>query len=269
MDTTKPESKSPAIVYSCYHHRSRDGEHFVPEHTVSFQVAGSLILNDGSRDYIPAEGSLRLVRRNQLIKFLKQPSQDGEYRSLSVYLDQKVLKDFSAEYESSPSEKIFGPPVLELKMSKALQIYFQSLLQYENSGSLNNLQLVNLKIREGIFLMLQANPELKNVLFDFAEPHKIDLEAFMNKNYHFNVHQERFAYLTGRSLATFKRDFEKIFGTTPGRWLLQKRLQAAHHLIEEKGQKVADVYLDLGFENLSHFSYAYKKMYGVAPSRRR
>lgn len=268
MDTRKNESTSSAIVYSCYHQKSRDGEHFVPEHTVQFQVAGSLILNDGSKNYAPGEGSLRLVKRNQLIKFLKQPPENGEYRSLSIYLDQGILKDYSVEYDLSPFEKTYGSPVLELKMSKTLQTYLHSLLEYELLGSLNNLQFTELKIKEGLFLLLQANPDLKNTLFDFADPHKIDLEAFMNKNYHFNVHLERFAYLTGRSLATFKRDFEKTFGTTPGRWLQQKRLQAAHFLIEEKGQKVSDVYFDLGFENLSHFSYAYKKMYGVAPSRR-
>jgi len=31
--------------------------------------------------------------------------------------------------------------------------------------------------------------------------------------------------------------------------------------------KVSDVYLEVGFENLSHFSSAYKKQYGIAPSK--
>ncbi len=96
---------------------------------------------------------------------------------------------------------------------------------------------------------------------------KIDLEAFMNRNFHFNVELKRFAYLTGRSLATFKRDFEKIFHVSPSRWLLQKRLQEAHHLILDKGAAASDIYLDLGFEDLSHFSFAFKKMYGVSPSK--
>jgi AraC family transcriptional regulator, exoenzyme S synthesis regulatory protein ExsA len=104
-------------------------------------------------------------------------------------------------------------------------------------------------------------------LFDFGEPGKIDLEAFMIKNYQFNVGLHRFAYLTGRSLATFKRDFEKTFHTSPGNWLLQKRLQEAHYLIKEKGNKPSDVYLEVGFEDLSHFSYAFKNAYGVAPSK--
>ena len=104
-------------------------------------------------------------------------------------------------------------------------------------------------------------------MFDFNEPGKIDLEAFMKKNFHFNVEMKRFAYLTGRSLATFKRDFEKIFDMPPSRWLLQRRLQEAYYLIKEKGKTASDIYLDVGFEDLSHFSFAFKKIYGVAPSR--
>lgn len=80
-----------------------------------------------------------------------------------------------------------------------------------------NNQLADLKLKEALLLLLQVNPELKNILFDFSEPGKINLEGFMNKNYHFNVELKRFAYLTGRSLATFKRDFEKIFNVSPSR----------------------------------------------------
>ena len=89
----------------------------------------------------------------------------------------------------------------------------------------------------------------------------------MHKNFHFNVSLKRFAYLTGRSLATFKRDFEKIFHLSPSRWLLQRRLQEAHYRIREKGAKPSEVYLDLGFEDLSHFSFAFRKKYGIPPSR--
>ena len=74
------------------------------------------------------------------------------------------------------------------------------------------------------------------------------------------------ASLTGRSLAAFKRDFEKIFGIPPGRWLMQRRLEEARRLIKEDRKKPSDIYLDLGFENLSHFSFAFKKAFGKSPA---
>lgn len=266
MEIKKAENNASGIVFSCYHQISRDGEHFVPEHTLSYQIAGSLVLNDGTKEYAPSQGSLRLIRRNQLVKFLKHPPKNGEFKSISLYLDQKILKDFSLEYGLSSGGKYQGLPIIDLKKTTLLSNYCNSLIEYQQTNNLENQQIIELKIKEGLLLLLQSNPELKNILFDFADPFKIDLEAFMNSNYHFNVHLERFAYLTGRSLATFKRDFEKTFGSTPRRWLQHKRLEEARYLIAEKGEKASHIYLDLGFENLSHFSYAYKKKFGVAPS---
>ena len=120
MDIKKIEKKAPGIVYSCYHLKSRDGEHFVPEHTLTYQIAGSLILNDGSNKYAPKQGSYRLIRRNQLIKFVKYPPANGEFKSLSIYLNQKTLKDFSQEYGLSSSDKYHGLPVIELNSNESL-----------------------------------------------------------------------------------------------------------------------------------------------------
>jgi AraC-like DNA-binding protein len=90
-------------------------------------------------------------------------------------------------------------------------------------------------------------------LADFSEPGKIDLAKFMEDNYLFNMPLERFSYFTGRSLTTFKRDFRKIYGSTPQRWLTEKRLKLAHYLLTDGKQKPAEVFREVGFENLSHF----------------
>jgi len=76
----------------------------------------------------------------------------------------------------------------------------------------------------------------------------------------------QFAKLTGRSLATFKRDFKKVFAAAPEKWLLQKRLEMAHYLIGQRKQTPATAYLEAGFENLSHFSTAFKKFFGYMHS---
>jgi transcriptional regulator GlxA family with amidase domain len=93
------------------------------------------------------------------------------------------------------------------------------------------------------------------------------LEGFLNQNYHANFSLERFAYLTGRSLSTFNRDFEKFIPSKPGKSLQQRRLQEAHYLIKERVLPPFEVSTEVGVENLSHFSYALKKEYGHAPTK--
>lgn len=256
------------IAYSCYYSRTRDGEQFVPEHVFSCQLSGRLTLNNADKTYVFNEGDLRLIRRNQLVKFFKEPLDDGIFKTISVYLDQEILKRFSLEYGyQAETDGPTGEAVLKIKPGPLCKSFLHSLLPYVQGDQLISDDLQRLKQREAIMILLQTQPELKHVLFDFREPGKIDLEEFMNRNFHFNVQLKRFAYLTGRSLATFKRDFEHIFHTSPSRWLLQRRLQEAHFLIREKGKAPSDVYLETGFEDLSHFSFAFKKMYGVAPSK--
>lgn len=267
VNNTPNSAHTKSIAFSCYHSSNKDGEHFVPEHTLSFQLSGILILNDGHKKYFPENGCFRLIRRNQLLKFVKEPPADGPFKSVSIYLDQETLKNFSLENGIVAAKKQYDVPVISIKKTAVIESYMESMLTYNQSNAFTNQALIDVKLKEGILLILQTNPEMKNILFDFSEPFKIDLEAFMNKNYHFNVRLERFAYLTGRSLATFKRDFERIFGSSPGRWLQLKRLQQAYYLITEKRRKASDIYIELGFEDLSHFSYAFKNQFGVAPSK--
>lgn len=124
----------------------------------------------------------------------------------------------------------------------------------------------DIKREELLMIILKTNPEMAGIVFNFANPAKIDLTAFMNHNFRFNISLERFAFLTGRSLSSFKRDFQKTFGTNPGNWLKKKRLEEAYFQINRQSRKPSDVYLEVGFEDLSHFSYAFKKEFGHAPS---
>ena len=53
---------------------------------------------------------------------------------------------------------------------------------------------------------------------------------------------------------------------TPEKWLIRKRLDAAYALMQEGGRKIADVCTQVGFKNQSHFSTAFKKQFGIAPT---
>lgn len=260
-------SERKGILFSCYHQKSSEGEQFIPNHTFGYIISGSSEIFVGGKKHVFNAGDFRFFRRNQLAKYTKYPAEDGEYQSISIILDQDNLKAVAAEYNLKmqiPNNSIYG---LVLEPKKLLQTYMESITPFLDKENNFNEALTSLKVKEAILTLLQTNPELKDVLFDFAEPGKIDLEAYMNAHYKFNVDISRFAYLTGRSLATFKRDFEKIYQTSPNRWIQQKRLADAHYLLKEKGWKTSDVYMEVGFKDFSHFSFAFKKAYGIAPSK--
>jgi len=267
MAATETQKRIPHILYSCYSRKSTEGEQFIADHVFSYMLAGSSDVIHGNKRYFFKEGDFRFFRKNQLSRYIKYPPEGGEYKAISVLMDEGTLRNISEEHNLHPSGQYRGETVLTLKPNNLFHNYISSLTPYLNRTDDFNSAITTIKVKEAVMILLETNPLLKDVLFDFSEPGKIDLEAYMNSHYKHNVGIDRFAYLTGRSLASFKRDFEKIFDTSPNRWIQQKRLTDAWYLIKEKGWKSSDVYLEVGFKDFSHFSFAFKKAFGVAPSK--
>jgi len=255
---------SDTILYSCYTSEKRNSERFVSDHAFGYIQQGELEFTLADRKVLFKEGDHYFVSRNQLCKSVKYPGKSGEFKSVSVFFSQQTLREFSSSRSIAHTETLNRPDVINFSKSLLLQGYFDSLSVYNNDSITED--LLRLKIEEGILLLLHLDNTMKAILFDFSMPGKVDLVAYMNKHFRFNENLERFAFLTGRSLATFKRDFEKLYHTTPNRWLQKKRLEEAYYMITEKKMKPTEVYLEVGFEDLSHFSFAFKKVYGVGPS---
>jgi AraC-like DNA-binding protein len=208
-----------------------------------------------------------LIRKNQLGTLCKTPLPGQNYETVVISLHEELLRKIALEEKLETDKRYIGPSNILIPNNEYLQGYFQSILPYVRSAE-NELteEMGILKIKEVFKLLLLVMPGLRNFLLDFSDPSKIDLERFMISNFKFNVPVDKFAQLTGRSLAGFKRDFQKTFGTSPRHWLQEKRLIEAKHLLESKHQKASAIYLELGFESLSHFSHSFKKRFGKSPS---
>lgn len=238
---------------------------FVYEHWLVLIVSGKSELFSPEGVVSNPAGTLGLVRKNQLVKATKKADGEIPFRSISICIDQQTLKKFSAEYDIKSDGIYTGEPNIPIENDAFMQAYFNSLMPYFALPEKLTPTLAQIKTKEIIELLLRHSA-LKNFLFDFSEPHKIDLEAYMNRHFSYNVPIAQFAKLTGRSISSFKRDFAKVFRTTPEKWLQKRRLEMAYFLISQKNKKPSDVYLEVGFENLSHFSTVFKKEFGVNAS---
>jgi len=265
---TSPAEILPGVIFYSYLSFERKEKVCLwNHHTLIMQVSGQLILETSGQNISMTGGELLLIGKNQLGTLTKTPGPGGNYETIVISLQEDLLRRIVLEEKFEADRKYMGPLNTLIPLNEFLQGYFQSIVPYaRSSGAAMTDEMGILKVKEGVKLLLLALPELRNFLFDFSEPSKIDLEKFMLSNFHFNVPIEKFAQLTGRSLAAFKRDFLKTFGVPPRHWLQDKRLKEAKHLIETKHQKPSAIYLDLGFESLSHFSYSFKKKFGIAPT---
>lgn len=241
------------------------GEQFVDEHTFYFMLSGDTTFYDGLQTHNIKTGDYGVIRKNRLTRYSKA-KQLNKSEKVFVIFDEDFLRYYKNKHQPQIVTTAIESTFLPIQENTLIPAFVRSLLPYfKTDGSLQE-NFTAIKQEELLLILLQAQPELAGILFDFGAPQKIDLEEFMLQNYKFNVSLDRFAFLTGRSLSAFKRDFKAIYNTTPGRWLVEKRLKEAYFLIDKKHKKPTDIYLDLGFETLSHFSYAFKKQYGKAPT---
>jgi len=263
-----PAEILPGVLFYSYHSAERKEKVCVwNHHTLILQVSGQLLLETSGQTISMGGGEVLLIGKNQLGTLTKTPSPGGIYETIVISLQEDLLRRIALEEKLEANRGYVGLPNLLIPTNEFLKGYFQSIVPYaRSSGASLTDELGILKLKEGVKLLLLALPQLRSLLFDFATPCKIDLERFMLSNFRFNVPIEKFAQLTGRSLAAFKRDFGKTFGAPPRHWLQDKRLSEARYLIETKQQKPSAIYLELGFESISHFSHSFKKKFGMAPT---
>jgi len=241
-------------------------ESISPQHIIVFINSGELILNYGKDTLTFVAGDTVLVPKNQLTRSLKKPVYGKPFKCISLFLPEENLRAF---YLNHPVSEIWTENISKqrpINPHPLLASFFGSLLPYFDMENELPEALVPLKIQEVLTIIDTVDKRVSSILGTFSEIGKIDLEAYMEEHFMYNLPLERFAFLTGRSLTTFKSDFKKIFNNTPGKWLTKKRLNLAHHKLNIEKQKATEVYLSVGFENLSHFSFAFKKAFGYSPS---
>ncbi len=239
-------------------------EQFIPDHVFLYVTRGTIECYDGSKSYALKEGDYCIARKNRLARYYSKKG--NKFERIFFCFDEGFLRPFQEKHHLSKVTFGHTDTFVEINQSDLIPEFIRSLKPYTDSAGRINEAFEDVKYEELLIILLQNQPELAGLFFDYARPEKINLEEFMNRNFTFNVRMEQFAFLTGRSLSAFKRDFKTTFNQTPNHWLVQRRLQEAYFLIDKQHKKATEIYLDLGFEDLSHFSFAFKKQFGLRPT---
>lgn len=257
------------VFFSLFFDNDRVCMNRCAEFGLNYVLSGEMMLDEGHRQLHVGKGECVFVPRDHTMTMYKQPKDGERYQGIFVTFTREFLRQM---YEMVGASKIApGTPRVEkgaikLPRTAELKSLFVSLEPYFGGEVKPSDDIMRLKQQEALLALLHIDPRFAPVMFDFSEPWKIDILDFMNENYMYDLTIEEMAHYTGRSLATFKRDFKKVCDTTPERWLTQKRLQKAYELIQEGKQKMVDICYKVGFKNPSHFSTAFKKQYGMTPA---
>ncbi|MEN7549938.1 AraC family transcriptional regulator [Rapidithrix thailandica] len=255
------------VIESCMPSQASDSEMLVGEHLLLFVLEGRYKAELGNEHYTVEQGEGALIQKTQHLRYQKHGLTEGKpYEGLLFFLQDDLIKDFLSLRQIQADKTDVCYPISIIHPNESLEVFLQSVLvSFENPLSYDP-AFLRIKLFELLFNLAENNPGLFSALTQFSYPQRVDLVRVMEANFTQSLRLEDFAYLAGRSLSSFKRDFQKVFNTSPHQWLLQKRLYHAKSLLESTHMQVSDACYNAGFENLAHFSRVFKDKFGFTPS---
>lgn len=126
---------------------------------------------------------------------------------------------------------------------------------------------VRLKMTELLYLILShGDSPLRQKLLNYSDAERDLLRQVVSRNIFSGASIEELARMCGRSQTSFKKDFGRLYGTSPHQWFLQQRLVHARLLLISTDRSINDIGTECMFANSSHFIKLFKKEYGLTPA---
>lgn len=202
-------------------------------------------------------------------KFTPEAEQCCEAIAVYLYpeLLKKIYQDEIPSYlhldQATVPKKLIGNQLIEQYMLN-LAIYF------EEPEALDE-ELGILKLKELMLILLKSENHqgIRQFLSEIFTPTNLEFKKAIENNLFNNLTVEQLAYICNMSLSTFKREFKKVFGITPARYIKQRRLEEAAKRLLSGDDRITEIAFSLGFVDISTFSANFQEQYGLSPSKYR
>lgn len=192
---------------------------------------------------------------------------DAVYYCKLFFFSEEKLKEFLSKYTNNVKPRKEDVPYFVIENDQYIAAFISSLASDTFANHSYSSALLVLKFEEIMLYLLNkyGNPfeqYLHSLISKAVSPFKQVVESTVYSN----LKLEEIAFLCHMSLSTFKRHFTTAYNEPPGKWLQDKRLQKAKELLQAGTLKASDIYLEIGYNNLSNFSTAFKNKFGMSPT---
>lgn len=218
---------------------------------------------------ISSEDSV-LMKCGNFISNWKIIQPDETCEAITIHFFPEVIKlifeNNVPEYLQHPvnhQKRIFQ----KIEKNSILKSYIDGLLIYFNNPELFSKDAIKLKLRELIALLYQLDSNgVREILSDLFNPQETTFKKVVHEHLFHDLSLTEFATLLHMSVSTFRRKFKAIYEVSPGQYIITKKLEKASNLLTTSDLSISAICFDCGFSDLSNFSKAFSKMYGLSPS---
>jgi AraC-like DNA-binding protein len=256
-----------SVIKSYTFTQKRKGTLFLEDHLLLFVQHGIYTVSYGGDLYTVHKNEMVLLKKSISIQY--QKTEDPDDPSLLEYKMFFLKDDLLREFFKMANIKPKGPkspiPISVKPVNERLIKYVESLEPYFKEPEKVDGNLIKLKLLELLYDLAATDENLMGQLMQLKQQVRTDIPNIVEENILNPVSLNDLAYLSGRSLSGFKRDFQAIYNMPPYHWLRERRLDRARELLLNTSMSVTDICFMTGFENITHFSRAFKEYYGRSP----
>jgi AraC-like DNA-binding protein len=250
---------------------SFNGKSILSKNAISLVISGEKRMHFAEKEVYVNNREFHFLSAGNCLVSMKL-DRSVPFKSFIIFFDNSVLSNFFSKYSrqvtAARSHTIVRPEHYIAFTKDDFVIHFIGSLQLlRQSGSGISMEMKLLKFEELMLHLLEQYPA-KLLAFKPAGESEFDdpaIRAAVESNITKNISIEELAFLCNTSVSTFKRRFAKIFHTSPNKWILHRRMQLARELLQRQGERPADVFYKVGYENHSSFSKSFKQTFGITP----
>ena len=268
-DAIFEQSNSDVQIFDYRSSRNLDNQLInLTKHTFSFLIEGQKEVI-GHQNFISAiDTSFLLMQKGRCIMTEKLSSSNNQYRSILLFFSNNILLDLIKKYDFNIKKEQFKKSVFSFDYDDYLKNYLKNLVEisklpHKTKGNLLAIKLEEILIylvqkngSDFLTLLLEDNNQQSRKLISVVETHKLNKLSI-----------KELAFLCNMSVSTFKREFTKQYQLSPIKWFQDQRLEYASVLLTKENKRPSDIYMEIGYENLSSFIQAFKSKFGQTPKQ--
>jgi len=245
-----------------------DRQSYISKHAFTMIYAGEQVIynQEGFKIHLKA-GQMAWIKKGLYTVNDILPKQ-GNFKAGLIFFDRALLTRLLVparnKHEVSP---VIPKDFFKLDTPQYLEAFWKSLRALQSNFPNAPKSLYETKLTEFFQVLQTAFPDLNTHLHAMGKSVPKGLKPFMEQHFDKALTIEDYAYLSGRSTSTFRREFKIKFGASPRQWIIQKRMEKAKSILDQHTIEVSQLALEVGYENTSHFISAYKKCFGETPGQ--
>ena len=262
----QPHIKAGEITFVNYRESGGFGKNRVifNHFAISFVLNGQKAIFRQEENTVIKNGYAILIPEGNSI-IAEHSLNENKYSSFIVFFPGRLLRSFLQKQSLSSLSTNKNPDYILFERTAYLTAYVNNMERLVGEKQQLSPALAQIKLEELLLNLYELYPQELISISGIQAKQETSLKNLIENNLFNNLTLDELAFLANRSLSSFKRDFQKLYGISPQKYIRERKLETAC-LELTSGKKATELYLIYGYENLSNFNTAFKKKYGVTPS---